>query len=76
MATLSDYAAFRTAGDEYTGTGHWSTCSQHGPGTCVDCDADAADGVALFKETPADDLVSDDSGYHALCEEHFEERRT
>ena len=70
-----DCAEFRTAGEEYTGAGHRSTGSQHGPGTCVDCDEDAAYGVALFKETPAGDIVPDDSVYHVLCEEHFEERR-
>lgn len=71
-----DCAEFRTAGDAYTGAGHRSTGTQHGPGTCVDCDEDAAYGVTLFKETPAGDVVPDDTVYHVLCEEHFEERRT
>ena len=65
-----DCAEFRTAGDEYTGTGH-----QIGRGTCIDCDEDAEYGITLLKETPAGDVVPDDTVYHVLCENHFEERQ-
>ena len=66
-----DCAEFRTEGEEFRGRGH-----KTGRGSCIDCDEDAEYAVTLLKETPAGDIVPDDSVYHVLCEDHFEDRRT
>lgn len=64
-----DCAEIRTEGEGYKGDLHDEF------GACIDCDEDAAYGIALLKETPRGDAVPDDTVYHVLCETHFEERR-
>ena len=62
-----DCAEIRSEGDEL-----WGGLDERG--TCIDCDEQAAYGITLMKETPAGDVVPDDTVYHVLCEDHFEER--
>lgn len=43
-------------------------------GTCIDCDEEAAYGIALMKKTPRGDVESDGTVFQVLCENHLEER--
>lgn len=44
-------------------------------GTCIDCDEEATYGITIVKKTPRDDVHSDGTIYHVLCETHFDDRR-
>ena len=65
-----DCAELRTEGEKFRSGGRDGE-----RGACVDCEEEADYGITLLKETPAGEVVPDDTVYHVLCADHFDERQ-